>query len=605
MKRRANSEPTEGSGHQADSVRTLARDPEDSQRPTPFSAATIMLVDDEPTTLEVLEMLLQAGGFENIISTGDSREALGLVQRHRPDALLVDVMMPHVGGLEILEAIRSDPTIRHTPVITLTSSTEAETKLQALELGATDFLAKPVDPSELALRLRNTLAAKAYQDRLTYYDELTDLPNRRLFLDHLNRMLLRATAQSTECVLMNLDIDRFQQINDAMGHGIGDELLKGIADRLRGLLRPTDLLASTEEGDEDKPLSRIGGDEFSILLHGVGAADRAARIARRMRTVLSKPFYVGGRDLFVTCSVGIGLFPTDGQDAETLLSNVNFALADAKRRGGNDFRFYERSLNLESAERFSLENHLRHALDRKELKLQYQPKIDVLNGEVTGVEALMRWHQPELGLVGPDQFIPIAEETNLIGALGEWALRTGCQQAMKWEQAGLPPLSMSINVSALQFQGGQIVGAVRQALDDSGLDPSHLILELTESVLIDSPAETAAMLDAIKEMGVRISVDDFGTGYSSLSYLKRFPIDELKIDRSFVHGVADDEDDAAIVTAIIRMGHALGLTVVAEGVETEEQLAFLSDRGCNTFQGFLRSKPLPPSELAAMLASLA
>jgi diguanylate cyclase (GGDEF)-like protein len=579
-----------------------AIEPEVHSGPPAFASAKIMLTDDEPTTLEILEVLLENEGYENIITTTDSRQALALVNEHRPDALLLDLMMPHVGGLEILQAIRSDDSIRHTPVITLTSSTDAGTKLRALELGATDFLAKPVDPSELALRLRNTLAAKAYQDRLLYYDAVTELPNRLHFLDRLKRMLQRAKSTSVECALIHIDLDRFKQINAAVGHSFADRLLREVAHRIDEVLRPTDMLGIPGMADEANPLSRVGGDEFSLLLPGAGATDRAARVAMRIQNALSAPFQIEGKDLFVTCSMGISLYPADGTNAEALLGHAEVALREAKQGGRKDFRFYDRSLNLESAERFGLEHDLHRALERKQLYLLYQPKLDIASGQITGVEALMRWQHPELGLIGPDRFIPIAEETNLIEPLGEWALRTGCQQAMAWQQNDL---SIAVNVSLQQFLGGRLVETVRQALHDSGLDPRHLVLELTETVLMDDAIETAEMLDSIKAMGVQVSIDDFGTGYSSLSYLKRFPIDELKIDRSFITGVPDREDDAAIATAIIRMGHALGLSVIAEGVETVGQLEFLAARGCDKYQGYLFRPPVPASEITELLSSKA
>ncbi len=568
---------------------------------TPFASSTIMLVDDEPTTIEILEMFLQGEGYERFVTTTDSRKAVALAKHERPDVLLLDLMMPEVGGLDVLRAIRSDEELRHLPVIILTSSTEAETKLQALELGATDLLAKPVDPSELALRLKNTLTAKLYQDRLAYYDPLTGLPNRRLFMDRLERTLRRATSRSLDCALLHIDLDRFKQINDALGHSVGDALLQAVAERLELSIRPTDFLGVPGIADAANPISRVGGDEFSVLLPGVGAVERVARVAQRILAGLGKSFRLDGHDLFVTSSIGIALFPADGDNIEALLASANIAMSHAKKRGRNGFQFYDPSLNFESAERLSLESQLRRAIDRKELRLYYQPKMEIETDRIIGAEALMRWEHPELGLVGPDRFIPIAEETGLITSLGEWALRTGCQQNQAWQNAGLPPISVAVNVSARQFQNEGFVETIRSALVGSRMDPKHLVLELTESVIMENPTETARMLEAIREMGARTSVDDFGTGYSSLSCLKRFPIDELKIDRSFVQNVPDDEDDAAIVDAIILIGHSLGLTVVAEGVETADQLAFLEDLGCDTYQGFLRSKPVPAEDFERLL----
>ncbi len=568
---------------------------------TPFASSTIMIVDDELTTIEILQAFLQGEGYDRFVTTTDSREAVALARRERPDVLLLDLMMPEVGGLDVLRAIRSDEDLQHLPVIILTSSTDAETKLQALEIGATDLLGKPVDPSELALRLKNTLTAKVYQDRLAYYDRLTGLPNRRLFMDRLERILQRAAGRSIDCALLHVDLDRFKLINDALGYAAGDALLKAVAERLEKSIRPTDFLGVPGIPDIDDPFSRVGGDEFSVLLPGARAFERAGRVSRRVLANLAESFRIDGHDLFVTASIGVALFPADGDNIETLLANANVAMLHAKNLGRNDVQFYDQSLSVESAQRLRLENQLRRAIDRKQLRLYYQPKVDIETGRIVGAETLMRWDHPELGLLGPDVFIPIAEETGLITVLGEWALRTGCQQSQAWRNTGLPPISVAINVSAKQFQNQQFVQTIRSVLEESRVDPKYLILELTESLIMDNPGEAAKMLATIKEMGARIAVDDFGTGYSSLSTLKRFPIDELKIDRSFVQNVRHDDDDAAIVNAIVLIGHTLGLTVVAEGVEDEEQLAFLAECSCDAYQGFLRSEPLPPAEFEVLL----
>ena len=568
---------------------------------TPFASSTIMIVDDEPTTIEILEMFLQGEGYEHFVTTTESGCALELAKKTRPDVVLLDLMMPEVGGLDVLRAIRADAELARLPVIIVTSSEDPATKLQALELGATDLLAKPVDPSELALRLRNTLSSKSYQDRLAYYDRLTGLPNRRLYMDRLEEMLRRARTESLDCALLHIDLDRFKRINDALGHTTGDALLRAVSERLRRIIRPDDFVGPGEPARIDSPLSRIGGDEFSVLLPGAGAFERAASVSRRIIASLGSPFRLGGQDLFVTSSIGVALFPTDGEDMETLLANANTAMSHAKERGRNGFQFYDRSLNAESAQQLSLENQLRRAIDRKELRLFYQPKVDIDTRRVTGAEALLRWDHPELGLVGPDAFIPIAEDTGMIEALGEWALRTACRQASDWGAAGLPEITVSVNASAKQFRDAEFVDTIRGALEESGLEGRRLVIELTETVIMEKPEQAARMLESIKSMGPRISVDDFGTGYSSLAALKRFPLDELKIDRSFVGNVSDDGDDAAIANAIILLGHTLGLSVVAEGVETTEQLALLARRGCDAYQGFLRSRPVPPEEFEALL----
>ena len=569
---------------------------------TPFASSTIMMVDDEPTTIDVLEMFLRGEGYENFVTTTDSPNAVALARRERPDILLLDLMMPEVGGLEILREIRNDEELKHLPIIILTSSTEPELKLEALELGATDLLAKPVDPSELALRLKNTLTAKRYQDQLTYYDALTGLPNRRLFAEQLERTLQRASRTSADCALLHINLDRFKQINDVLGHKRGDILLQEVAKRLGRSIRVTDSLGSSGVPEATNPLSRVGADEFSVLLPGMGKVDLASRVARRILKDLSTPFDLDGNATFVTASIGISFYPNDGDNAETLLGSAVIATSHAKKRGCSNFEFYDPSLNLEAAERLKLENQLRQAVENKEIRVYYQPKVEISSRKIIGAEALMRWEHPELGFVGPEQFIPIAEEAGLIGALGEWILRTSCMQNQAWQSAGLPPISIAVNVSAMQFQGEGFVEVVANSLRASQMDPKYLVLELTESVIMENPDETVTMLNAIKEMGVRISVDDFGTGYSSFSSLKRFPIDELKIDRSFVQNIPDDKDDAAIANAIVLIAHTLGLTVVAEGVETEAQLEFLGGCGCDTYQGYLCSRPLPPEQFQRLLS---
>jgi diguanylate cyclase (GGDEF)-like protein len=558
-----------------------------------------MMVDDEPTTLDVLEMFLEGEGYRNLVRSSESPRALALLAEHCPDVLLLDLMMPEVGGLEILQAMRDDEALRRIPVIILTSATDAATKLRALEFGATDFLAKPVDSSELALRLRNTLAAKAYQDRLANYDRVTGLPNRQLFTERLERAVRQARQAASGCAVLHVDLDRFRQINDTLGHATGDALLASVADRLEKSLGAPSGAAESD----DVTLARIGGNEFGVLLAGEGSAGGASRVAIRVLAALADAIAIDGNDLFLSGSIGIALFPGDGGDAQTLLANAGVAMSHAKQGGGNGLQFYDRSLNAEAIERLSLENQLRKAVDRDELRLFYQPKVDVPSGRIVGAEALMRWQHPVRGLVPPNRFIPIAEEAGLIASLGDWALRTACHHAAEWHRAGLGPIRVSVNVSSRQFRLGGLLDSVRTAVSLSGVDPSAIVLELTEGAIMENPNETAAMLHAIRDLGPRISIDDFGTGYSSLSYLKRFPLDELKIDQSFVRGVPHDKDDVAIVTAIARLAQGLGLRVVAEGVETAEQLAFLRDLGCDEYQGYLRSRPVDTDAWLALLGA--
>jgi diguanylate cyclase (GGDEF)-like protein len=599
--RAAKSAPSRGQQRTDGSTFRSEDEVEVGRRMEALKSSKIMMVDDEPTTIEVLATFLEGEGYENIVTSTDSREAVDLLRKHLPDCVLLDLMMPNVDGLQILREIRSDATLQHTPVIILTSSTDAETKLKALQHEATDFLGKPVDPSELALRLRNILAAKAYQDHLINYDGLTGLPNRRLFLDRVDRILRRASVESIPCSVLHLGLDRFKQINDALGHRAGDILLKAVARRLERSIRPSDLLAIPGLNEAGSPLCRLGGDEFLVILCGSPSADSTRTIARRIFSNLSQPFRISDDELIVTASIGISLFPEDAEDIEALLGHAATALSHAKQAGGNQIAFYSRALNTESSKRLLMENQLRKAIGREELLLYYQPKFDTYSGELRGAEALMRWNHPEQGLVPPVDFIPLAEETGLIESLGEWALATACHQNVAWQNAGFEPISISVNVSSKQMRRGNFVQTVRFALSDSGMAADHLILEVTESMLIEDQAKTLDMLNELKAMGVKISVDDFGTGYSSLSYLKSLPLDELKVDRSFVSGVSEGSDDSAIVNAIIAMSQSLGLIVVAEGVETAAQLRFLQNRGCDQYQGFLRGRPVPPSEWGDIL----
>jgi diguanylate cyclase (GGDEF)-like protein len=549
----------------------------------------VMMVDDEPTTLEVIEAFLEGEGYSRFVSTTDSREALPMAQRERPDLVLLDLVMPHVGGFDILTAIRDDEALKHTPVIILTSATDGPTKLEALELGATDFLSKPVDPSELALRLRNTLAARAYQERLTYYDRLTDLPNRLLFLQQLESELRRAGREDTKCSVVHLGLNRFKEINDTLGISVGDALLKVVAERL-------------ERCSPSQP-ARVGGDEFSLVLPRVQTSQDAARIAKRLLEALRDPFQVEGQDLFLTASIGLAVSPDDGVDSETLLKHASVAASHAKRTGDNSYEFYRSSLNAESAERLSLESQLRGALECEELRLYYQPVLDVASGRIVGAEALMRWKHPELGLLLPGRFIHIAEQTDLVRLLGEWAIGEACRQSKSWGGQGLPQIRVSVNVSGRQFDTEGLIQTISNALAVTDMEPSQLVLELTERQIMENPRRTALMLAALKDAGLKIAIDDFGTGYSSLAFLKRFPLDELKIDRSFIQDLPGDRDDAAIVSAIIALAHNLGLRVVAEGVETPEQLEFLRERGCDLYQGFLFSRAIPAAEWPSFFKS--
>lgn len=430
------------------------------------------------------------------------------------------------------------------------------------------------------------------QDRLNYlayYDALTGLPNRILLLDRLHQAMLDARRNERLVAVMFLDLDRFKIINDTLGHETGDELIRAVAERLRRCVRASDTL------------SRLGGDEFTAIVADVGHVDAVVQVAQKIIDGLAPPFAIGGRELFVNASVGITLYPLDDNSPEGLLRNADAAMYLAKESGRNNYQFYTTELNRRTARRLTLETALRRALERGEFQLHYQPQIDLGTGRIIGAEALIRWQSPEMGMVPPLEFIPLAEETGLIVAIGEWVLRTACAQMQAWCEAGFEGMRIAVNVSGRQFHNRGLARTVADVLEETRLDPRRLDLELTESLLLHNVNAALDVMGELHGSGAVFSIDDFGTGYSSLSYLKRFPIDTLKIDRSFVSGIPDDTDDVEIVLAVIAMAHGLGIKVIAEGVETAQQLAFLRAHGCDAMQGYYFSKPVPAEEMMAML----
>jgi diguanylate cyclase (GGDEF)-like protein/PAS domain S-box-containing protein len=426
---------------------------------------------------------------------------------------------------------------------------------------------------------------------LAFHDSLTGLPNRLLFRDRLRVAMVHANRYREKLAVLFLDIDRFKVINDSLGHPIGDELLRRIAERVGGCIRQEDTIA------------RLGGDEFTVLLPGIAKEEDAATIANKILEAVRLPFFIEHRELFITTSIGVTLFPEDGADPESLVRNADTAMYRAKEQGRDTARLYAPAMNTKALERLSLESRLRQALQNQELVVHYQALIDLATGRVRGAEALLRWQHPELGLVAPGEFIAIAEVSGLIVPIGQWVLRTACAQARAWQLQGHPRFSVAVNLSARQFQQADLVFQVTEALHEADLPAASLDLEITESNAMQNAELSIATLQDLKRLGVSLSMDDFGTGYSSLNYLKRFPIDRLKIDQSFVRDVNKDPDDAAIATAIIAMAHSLELTAVAEGVETEEQLEFLLAQRCDEMQGYLFSRPLPAAEFEELLAS--
>lgn len=435
--------------------------------------------------------------------------------------------------------------------------------------------------------------AKRTEERLLYlsqYDVLTGLPNRALLKDRLDQALARAKREAGAVGLMYLDVDNFKTVNDSLGHGVGDQVLQGLAERLESCLGRGDTAA------------RPGGDEFAVILSGVQEVDEVPLAARRVQQVLGEPFMVEGHELYVSVSIGLSLYPSDAPDGDTLLKNAEIAMYRAKEQGRGSFRLFTMAMNQRVRRRLKVENLLRKAIERREFVVHYQPRVDLASGRVLGVEALVRWQRPELGLVPPADFIPLAEETGLIVPLGEWVLLQACRQVRKWRQEGHQDLKVSVNISARQLLWQHdVVMMVESALVDSGLPSQTLELEVTESVIMHNVEGAIAAMRQLKDMGVRLAMDDFGTGYSSLNYLKRFPLDVLKIDRSFIQGVPHQAEDVAIVSGIISLAHNLELEVVAEGVETREQSRFLHQKGCREMQGYLFSPPLAAEALGSLL----
>jgi diguanylate cyclase (GGDEF)-like protein len=421
------------------------------------------------------------------------------------------------------------------------------------------------------------------------HDTLTGLSNRLMFSQLLNQAIRSAQRHKKQLAVLFIDLDRFKAINDSLGHGAGDRLLKEIGRRFKRSLRAVDVVA------------RLGGDEFVILIEEVDELSQVAIVAHKILSSAIKPMVLTGEECRVTASIGISIYPKDGEDEQTLMKNADMAMYFAKEEGKNNFQFYSKDIQTQSLERLSLETNLRLALERKELSLQYQARLDFKTGAITSVEALLRWDNPSLGSITPTQFIPVAEETGLIVPIGRWVMKTACAQNVAWQRQGLPPVCMAVNLSLRQLLDDKLLEDIKAALVDSGMAPNLLELEITESMVMTNPTRLIALLTDIKKLGVRLAIDDFGTGYSSLAQIQHFPIDTLKVDRSFIRNLAQDSDDQAITEAIIAMGKTLSLTVVAEGVETQEQEDYLRDHVCDEMQGFYFSKPIAPDQFGDLL----
>ena len=512
------------------------------------------------------------------------------------DIVISDHAMPRFSSQDAFTVLKASG--KDIPFIIYSGTISENSAVSAMAGGVHDFVEKgnlsrllPVVRRELkgaaSEQARRRAESRVYH--LSHYDQLTGLPNRALFYEHATDLIAQALRAGQVAGVAVADLDRFMRINNTFGYGTGDVLMRAIAERLRDFVEPPGCVA------------RLGRDEFAILTPPYVDTDGLRRFAESLTRAFRQPFTVDGQEFYITLSIGIAVAPVDGEEVSLLLVNAESAMFTAKKHGRNNFQFYLRSINAASAERLALESDLRRALERRELHLNYQPSVDIGTGRITGCEALVRWRHPSRGMVPPDKFIPLADEVGLINDIGRFVIDEATGQMQRWRAAGMGDLNVSVNVSAVQFREEALVDVVRDALAKSGLEPTNLTLEITESVLMQDAETTIGTLRALKAMGLHISIDDFGTGYSSLAYLRRFPIDTLKVDKAFVRDATQDADDAAIVRAIITLAKSLKLQVVAEGVETVEQLAFLRLENCDRIQGYLFSRPLEPAAFEALV----
>jgi diguanylate cyclase len=563
----------------------------------------ILVVEDDPTVRALILKLLKAEGFD-AVSGEDGRAGVQLAQIHEPDLIICDIMMPECNGYEVLQQLRQDPATARIPFIFLSAKADRTDLRQGMELGADDYLTKPFKRAELLGAITARLAKQAaitqpYIDemkraaqnlsQLAYRDPLTNLPNRIRFHHQLQEALRTAQRTQKTVAVLCLNLDRFKAINQNWGYSNGDQLLKMAAERMH------------ESFGQDNLVARLNGDEFCILLTHAASQEEVALLAQRILQILTAAYDLDDHHIQLHASIGIALYPEDGTTADKLLNRADTAVRYAKSQGSNRYQFYRVEMDILVAERQLIESKLELALDNQELALYYQPQVNLITGRIIGAEALVRWERGEMSGISPAKFIPIAEETGAILPIGEWVLQTACAAAKLWQQTTHLPIRVSVNLSARQFRQQDLTNRIGTILQETGLNPDLLVLELTETSVMENVEATVLALQGIRAMGVHISIDDFGTGYSSLSYLKRFPIDTLKIDQSFIQDITTNSNDAAIAKAIIAMAQSLQLKVIAEGVETPSQSSFLRQSGCYAMQGYLFSPALNSQEFVRLL----
>jgi diguanylate cyclase (GGDEF)-like protein len=557
------------------------------------SKIKVLLIEDNEEEAFLLKQFLSDAEMGKHIVTfvHTAKEGIEYLRNNNFDIVITDLNLPDAEGLDIINhilAVNSEM-----PIVVLSEQNYDDLSSEIVQMGAQDYLIKGQGDGYLISRVIDySIERKRDVQQLSHlanYDGLTGLANRLLFRERLDRALIRADRSKTLVALFVIDLDRFKNVNDSLGHDAGDQLLIEVAKRLE---------ECTREGDT---IARLGGDEFTIILEDIKNIDDAVKIADKVLCFMKKSFDINSHEIFVTPSIGITVYPIDDTNAGNLFVNADSAMYQAKENGRNCYRFYKADMNSHLIVQMDLEAKLRRAIERKEFVLHYQPKFNVLSQEPIGAEALIRWEDPDEGMISPAIFIPLAEETGLIGPITDWVMEEACRQNSEWQQQGYKPIRMAVNVSPKQFNQEDIATRIFNQIISSDLAPKYVELEITEGALVEDVEKSNGILSELKKRGVHISIDDFGTGYSSLSYLKKFPLDTLKIDQSFVRDLLQDPDDAAIVSAIIAMARSLRFNVIAEGVETLDQLNYLAAHGCNEVQGYFMGKPLPAKEFEKFL----
>ncbi len=545
----------------------------------------VVLADDDPSIRLMVRHVLESEDFD-IVEAADGLEAIKAVEKHHPALILLDAVMPGIDGFTTCQQIKEKG---HTdiPVMMITGLDDDASVERAYEVGAIDFITKPIKWAVLKHRVKSVVAkviAERKVELLAYRDTLTDLPNRLLFADRLEQAVIRSERSRTSMALMLVDIDDFKLVNDSFGHDAGDKLIKAVGTLISRSLRRADTIA------------RLGGDEFAVIIEGIDSPEDAISIADNLTTILEHNVRLDGQETYTSASIGIAIYPEDGKDARTLLKNADTAMFRAKENGRHCFQFYKPEMSVSAMERLELENSLKSAFENDEFLIHYQPVIDIHKNEIVSAEALLRWQHPEKGMIQPNDFISVIEDSGLIIALGEWVIFSACKQIRIWEDAGLKDQHVSINLAPRQFREQDLVAIFSQAISENNIEGSALSVEITERTLIDNIGEVESTLKKLRGMGIKVMLDDFGTGYASLAYLKDFPVDVVKIDRAFVTGIPDNNEDSAIVDAIAGLTRGLKLELLAEGVENERQLKVLKGLGCQYGQGYYWSKALPGDE---------